>query len=244
MAQQNPNVGRFFTLTAEKQTVSDKKYEIQKRLGWNQAQENAEYKALDKESMRLYYEKEALTCHVIRHNLKTLGIDDMMVEVELLTNLGTTVGSKRMLLSDACCLRFSGLCKEIGAEAKDMSTQLIICKDSEPIGHVDSDGDFDYEGAPDLRTALAWKIATDGGRHMLIHCNVDQDAERILDTIRYNGVSQDAFFGPYFDVLKRVFVYKNTSRFGDGYCGAATTLWRVATRELFGMQHPGYSFCY
>lgn len=98
--------------------------------------------------------------------------------------------------------------------------------------------------APDIRTALGWRIATDGGREYLIQFfDLDQAARFIVETIRMKGTSQDAFFDSFSAVLKSVFVFGRTSRFSDGYCGAKTLLWRMATREV-GEEHGGYPFAY
>jgi hypothetical protein len=217
---------------------------------------SAKEPALQAEATRLYWEADAFTSHFIRANLENMGVKDLVVvgvlhfsdnkriEGGIRFRDGNEAGRAEMLLSNLCGLRYRGLAKQFGVELKDVSLRIVVEQNGKVIGHIDSDGDFDYEAAPDLRTALGWKIATDGGRERLIESfNLEQEAASLLDTIRTCGVSEEAFFGGYFDTLKRVFVYKHTSRFGDGYCGAATTLWRVATREL-GEEHAGYPFCY
>lgn len=217
---------------------------------------NAGNKLKGAEASRLYSEADAVTQHIIRANLKNLGIEDMTVVGVLYYSDdectpgrvrfrdGKEAGRIEMLLSDLCGLRYNGLAKQLGVEPKDVSFRIDIEKDGKKIGRIDSDGDFNFEAAPDLRTALGWKVVTDGGRVRQIEFfNLEQATGALLDTIRTSGIEKEAFFGPYFEMLQRVFVYEQTSRFGDGYCGAATTLWRVATREL-GQEHPGHSFCY
>lgn len=232
--------------------------QLEKELGltWIETYSHPEVAPLVKESTRLWRECDALTAHFIQANLKAFGVEDMTVTGVLhFSNNehipgglrfrdGNEAGRVEMLLSDLCGLRYSGLADHFNVDAKDVSLHVIVEKDGVVIGHIDSDGDFDYEAAPDFRIALGWKIATDGGRvHLIEFFNLDQATASLLDTIRRNGFDKDAFFGPYFETLKRVFVYERTSRFGDGYCGAATTLWHVATRQL-GEEHPGYSFAY
>lgn len=112
------------------------------------------------------------------------------------------------------------------------------------IGFIDSDGRFHFKTSSQLRTALGYMIATDGGRTRLVSgCNLEQTSASLLDVIRSDGTSREIFFGSFFEALKKIFVYDRTTRFGDGYCGAATVLWQVATREL-GCDHSGYDFAY
>ena len=86
-------------------------------------------------------------------------------------------------------------------------------------------------------------IATDGGRERLVECDFDSSTEALLESIRQGGTDKNAFFkGPYAETIQKVIVGKSTSRFGDGYCGAKTALWKIGTREAFGEEHPGYSF--
>jgi hypothetical protein len=224
---------------------------------WIKPDEDSKVRALYEESEQCYREADALTPKLIRTNLKRFGIEDMTVTGILYLSdnrptptggvhfrEGPEVGRVKMLLSDLCGLRFSGLAEKFGVGPRDVSFRVKIKKEGKFIGWIDSDGDFDYKAAPDLRTALGWKIATDGGREYLIdYFDLDQATKSILETIRSNGKSKKAFFGPFFEAIQRVFVSEWTSRFGDGYCGAAPTIWRVATREL-GEEHRGYTFWY
>lgn len=208
--------------------------------------EHPDVLVLKAEATRLYWEADALTPHVIRANLQAFGLEDLEV-VGVLTDRdsGQEIGrSEPVALSELCGLRYRRLAKKLGLDPQQAGFEITILGDRIVIGRIDSDGDFDYEAAPNLRTALGWKIATDGGRERLIEFfDLDRAARSLLDTIRANGTEREAFFGPYFDALKRVFVYERTSRFADGYCGAADPLWRAATREL-GQEHEGYPFCY
>lgn len=147
---------------------------------------------------------------------------------------------------DADAIKARGVAQEcFGVFSWDVAGgMLVYSSEGGCIGRIDSDGDFDFDEAPDLRTALGWKIATDGGRGGLEkEFDLTAAAQNILATIRSHGTSNEAFFGPYFGVLGSILVAGHTSRFGDGHCGAAIPLWRVATREL-GMPHEGYSFEY
>lgn len=109
---------------------------------------------------------------------------------------------------------------------------------------VHCDGDFDYSTAPDLRTALGWKVATDGGRERIIEgFDLDEATRCILAVIERHGTDKGNFFGSYGTVVQETIVVDRTSRFGDGYCGAKTVLWQVATRQL-GVAHEGYPFMY
>jgi hypothetical protein len=202
------------------------------------------WKENEAECMRLYREEQALTPHLIRANLENFNFDDLVVVGLLETRSGEEIGRREMRLSDLCGLRDGGLAKKLGVDPSRMDLRLRIPveKDEERIGYVDSDGIFRFESAPDTRTALGWLVATDGGRVRVIEFfDLDKATDSIVATIREHGTGRDAFFGPYFDSLKKV--CGRASRFGDGHCGAATTLWRVATREL-GDEHKGYAFAY
>jgi hypothetical protein len=123
-----------------------------------------------------------------------------------------------------------------------VSLYIAIEQNGRAVGNIDCDGRFHFVAAPNLRTALGWSLATDGGRERLIEFfDLDQAANALLSVIRANGVERVVFFGPYFETLAHIFVSGRTSRFGDGCNGPASTLWRVATREL-GEEHFGYSF--
>lgn len=244
-------VEKFFEKQSAAKIASDRAYamrdQIAREHGINlgDAQKHPDYKTLETEAHALYWEADALTPHVIRANLERLNLEDIEVTGVLVGNdRKTRLGQEQMLLTDLCGLRYRGLAKRLGVAMTDMALMVIVEKDGASIGVIDCDGDFDYESAPDLRTALGWKIATDGGRTSLIEFfDLNKAASSIIDTVNNDGVSEKAFFGAYFQTLKRAFVYGRTSRFSDGYCGAATTLWRVATRVL-GNEHPGYDFAY
>lgn len=244
-------IQQYLETRAASKIASDRAYarrgEIAKETGVNlsDAQDHPEYKALDAEASRLYWEADALTPHVIRANLETLGIADMTVTGVLKTRDGTVLGELELPLSDLCGLRYRGVATKLGiVDLQDVGFRIIVRKDGEDIGHIDSDGDFDFEAAPDLRTALGWKIATDGGRvHLIEGFDLDAASSKILETVMVFGTSREVFFNLYFSALKRIFMYEKTSRFSDGYCGAATVLWRVATKQL-GKPHDGYPFCY
>lgn len=202
--------------------------------------------ALEAEATRLYREADALTPHMIRANLHAFGLEDPEV-IGVLTgrDSGREIGrSEPVALSELCGLRHSGLAQKLGLNLEQVELSIQIRRDGVPIGRVDCDGRFRFEAAPVLRTALGWVIATDGGRGRLVDfSNLDQAALALLYTITNGDTERTTFFGSFSEVLKRVIVYERTSRFSDGYCGALTVLWQVATREL-GQKHEGFSFCY
>lgn len=244
----NTNLERYFELIEKYKDASERLDALreaisrEKEVGTHEARQEPEYKELDAEATRIYWEADALTPHVIRTNLQIFGIDDMLVTGFLRSRDGQLLDGKEVLLSELCGLRSHGFAERLGVDGRDVEFCIIVKQDGLPVGHVDSDGRFNYEKAPNLRTALGWQIATDGGRVRLIEFfHLEQAATLLLDTIHDNGTSKNAFFGSYFAALSKVFVYKSTSRFGDGHCGAAMTLWHVATREL-GEEHPGYTF--
>lgn len=202
---------------------------------------------------RLFRQKTT-SAQFIRANLEAFRLKDKLVTGVLfyadnkltprglLFRDGKKAGRVEMMLSELCVLGYSGLAGRLNLDPNKVSLKILIEKDGQVIGRVDDDGIFHYEVAPDLRTALGWYVATDGGRVRLLDFNPDEEAKRLLETIRFNGTERQAFFGPYFAALQQFLVYDLTSQFSDAYCSAAATLWRVATRELLGKEHPGYAF--
>lgn len=211
--------------------------------GWAETYADPSVQPLVAEENRLYREMEAVSAEIVRANLETFGLEDFSAVGVLLAADGQAkLGQFETRVSELCSLRYSGLAEKFGIECQKASLQIRVEKDGRRIGYVDSDGRFNYEAAPNLRTALGWKIATDGGRERSLQFfDLEKAAREILATIRENGTGEQAFFGPYFEVLKRVFVYEQTTRFGNGYCGAATIIWQAATRDL-GQAHEGYAF--
>lgn len=245
----NQNVKKYLEILATHRNAFDKAHAARQRVERvhgieYDAMQDPDYKALYEESTRLGLEADALTSFIIRENLARLELEDILVTAVIDDRDGEELGSTEMNLSDVCGLRHGGIEKLLGITTRDVNLHVRVLRDGQMIGRVDSDGDFNYTAAPDLKTAIGWKVATDGGRTMLIEgFDLDSAARMLLETIRLNGTYKEAFFGPYFNALKKIFVYEKTSRFSDGYCGAASTLWRVATREL-GQEHEGYDFWY
>lgn len=203
-----------------------------------------EYRRLRTRAIRLSEKIQKFFPHIIRANLATFGVEDMLVTGIIRDEQGDTeLGRTEMLLSDLCGLRYHGLAKLLGIK-ENTGLSIIVEKNGRFIGRIDCDGDFNYTEAPNLRTALAWKIATDGGRgHIIEGFDLDAATQKIFTTIEANGTTKDGFFDAFFPCIKSIFVCDHTSRFGDGYCGAIMVLWRNATREL-GCEHSGYSFGY
>lgn len=258
----NPDIQRFFALMTAYNTTNDAFHLLRStlaqknHLSLGDAQNLPACLALAAEASRIHQEAQALTPHVIRANLQNMGINDMQVTGILYfsNNLrtpngvhfhdGEEAGRITALLSDLCGLRYANLAKKLGVDEQVISLHIVIENDGKVLGKVDCDGDFDYSAAPDLRTALGWKVATDGGRVRIIESFDLDGATKMLTEIISSDQSEEVFFGAYFQALKKIFISEHTSRFGDGYCGAATLLWRVAIRQLFGKEHPGYNFCY
>ncbi len=246
------SIDTYLVAHAAYKTASDRAYTArdriskEKKIGLAEAQNDPEYKALAEESSRLYWEADALTAHPIRANLTQFGLADPMVVGTLRDRNGTAIlgTTSPTPLAQLCALRYRGIAREIGLDPEKVGFSIEIATEGRAIGFVDSDGGFHHEAAPDLRTALAWKVATDGGRERLVTgFNPDQAAEDILAIIATGEPSEAKFFGSYSAALKKIFVYEESSRFSDGHCSAMTTLWHVATREL-GCEHAGYGFAY
>ncbi len=235
--------------------VSAKEFELLEARGRDyDYRSDPEYKALEHVFNLLLCEERLLISQAIRANLSNMGIEDMSVTgvLHLSENERTPRGIRRrdgqeagrveMLLSDLCGLCSEGLAVKLGVDREAVSFDINIEKDGMVVGRIDAAGVFDFLKAPSLKTALAWKVATDGGRTRLIEgFDPDTAGRLLLETIRTHGTDKPTFFGPYFDALKRIFVCEKTSQSKDGYLSAAIPLWRVATREL-GQEHEGYEF--
>lgn len=122
--------------------------------------------------------------------------------------------------------------------------------ESEYIGHIDSDSRFYFRAAPDLRTCLAWAVATDLGQtRVLDGYDLEADVERLSNAIRRApfGQADEMIEAYFFDTwmereVQEVYGYQRSSQFSGGYCTAAARLWQVGTRTLLGNEHPGFSF--
>lgn len=211
-------------------------------LSLSDAQKHPDYVALSDESLRLYRKVEALTVWPIRANLEAFELEDFAATGVLLgRDRSTRLGQVDLPLSEICCLRYSGVANKLGFGYGETDLGLVIEKDGVRIGYVSSDGYFEYESAPNLRTTLAWRLATDGGRERLVDINLDLETKRLLRAVEENGLDEDTFFGPFLKAVGSAVEYKNGSRFGDGDHAALTILWQAATREL-GSEHAGYPF--
>lgn len=244
-------VAKFLELQAAQQVASDRQFDMRRSIMQNlgvtlkEADKNPEYISLEQESRRLYAEADALTGYVIRANLRRMGIEDMVVTGVLsMRDGGAELGRTDVLLSDLCSLRYSGLAIMLGFDLKKADFHIKVEKDGNVLGHIDSDGDFNYFGATDIRTALGWKVATDGGRVRIVDgFDLDTVSKWLLQDVS-GDISEDNFRNGYFaKTVKEAFVADKTSRFGDGYCGAKVVLWYVATRQV-GTPHDGYQIMY
>lgn len=195
------------------------------------------------EAMRAHRQMDALALYPIRENLVRLGVSDMTCEGIVDSILDWELARCTRSVSEICALRPTGLLNLMGVDSTAALPIVRIMRDNAMVGSVDGSGCFCYSGAPDLRTALAWGLATDGGRHCLFE-KVDTDAvaahaQGINDVIVREGTAKSTFDGSYLAVLREIFVHKRTSRFEEPDWELRRTLWRVATRTL-GREHYGY----
>ena len=119
-----------------------------------------------------------------------------------------------------------------------MNRDILIKKDGKEIGRFSNNNIFSFWDAPDLKTALGWRIFTDAGMSMIIESYNPKEASRkILDSIKEHGISRNTFEGPFSEALADIFVKGKTSRFGSKT--ARHLIWKHATKEL-GREHLGY----
>lgn len=199
------------------------------------------------------YDREAealrlLQAEMIRANLARFQVSDLEVTAVLHPKLGVKslpgVGDElRAPLSEICTLKYRGVAMRLGVDREQVHLHVEIRFGGVEIGHVDSDGDFHYCGAPTLREALAWKLATDGGQWRELNIDLDAWSGALLDLIAANGTGERFFKEEYQQLLKLIFVPEKTGRTGDSPYSAKTVLWRVATRQL-GTPHDGYRVLY
>ena len=118
--------------------------------------------------------------------------------------------------------------------------KLAILHEGNEIGFVDDNLIFHYEKAPDVKTALGWGLASDGGaNNSLVDVNLDTLARK-LETAIHQGTGEEIFTGVWGDAIREAFQYRTTSRYSSGYCLHRAPLWKVATRTVLGEEHPGY----
>ena len=182
------------------------------------------------ESLRLFWEADALSPHIIRANLQSFGLDDPSVFGAVIDRNNhakaiETIGP--VPLSDLC---YMGLIARITAETHKTSfSDVVVMLDNKRIGYIDRYCVFYYETTPDFKTALGWIIATDGGHVRLIEdFNLDQVAQELLFEIKKNIGIKWLLYG----VLKRFFLCGKTSCFDSIHTDTVNVLWQVAQRQL------------
>ncbi|MFA5186266.1 MAG: hypothetical protein WC551_07305 [Patescibacteria group bacterium] len=198
------------------------------RLGLVKAR-SEEYERLRLEAERLAGEVVASRAYVIRANLANLGVQDQVVTAVLMDCSEKEWGKVEMLLSDVCGLRGDGIASKLGISEENERFYVLVQRDGKRIGRFDIDLSLD---GVDLRTAMGWAVATQ--IELVEFFDLDRAVSALLEVVRDNGTSREAFFGPYFGTRSRIPQLKDFS-------GAAIMLWKAATREL-GKEHDGYDF--
>jgi hypothetical protein len=179
----------------------------------------------------------------IQDNIKAFGLTDYTIApvIEKFRDYTDTkeYGGERtygpeMLMSQAARLRFY-----------QAGTRLILILNEKDIGEVTSDGCIHLK-VGSVVDVLGWRFATDGGINGPLNIkrsSLENLANMLIDIVKKRGITKKVFFDEFNVPLEKMFVYENTTRFGDGYLGAKTILWKAATREI-GAEHPGYPFMY
>lgn len=211
----NENVARFFGLKAVRRV--------------------AEQRGDASEARRLQAEADYLTPFLIRHNLESFGVQDLFILALLCDDEGMVLESRALLLSDLCGLKPAGLAISLNMPLNHTDYVEVVHL-QQRIGTLERDGSFHFDRAPDLRTALAWKVATDGGRERIVSFDSDAASRRIINSIELVSATSYEIF---LRTLSHIFVNGTTSRFSDTHYAAADLIWQVATREI-GEEHPGF----
>lgn len=192
-------------------------------------------------------------------NLKNFGVTDVVVtgKVDVRSARGDTVRAVALgsislaLLCATSSDVLSDICKA-AEKGESVGCNIDVLKDGEPIGYIDSNGRFKYTAAPDLRTCLAWAVATDRGQHESVtDYDLDSEAKNVADTfslapplVGYDEYLKPHFFGEFWATVACAIGNNKGSRFSDGYCGVMCLLWQVGTRTIRGLEHKGFSFSY
>jgi hypothetical protein len=191
----------------------------------------------------------------ILRNLRQFGLDDQIFDASVpiipdkSAACGHGDGKRYAEISEISVAEACGDQEKIFGGLPQFNERLTFCvlikNRSVRIGYIDSDNRFQYESAPNTYSALGWLIATDLGREQRIEWfDVRMASVTLTGVIRTYGTTEATFRKTWFGVLREMMGTKKISRFADGYCGWATTLWQVATREVTGSAHPGYHFLY
>lgn len=113
-------------------------------------------------------------------------------------------------------------------------------------GQFDSDGKVSL--VSDLRTALTWRIVTDGGSRYRIDLDgLDEMIQIYHDGVRsfYDRYGHDPYYGreaaPFLDLVRLYYRYEKESQYGDGYCSAVQVIWSAACFDLYG-EHRAYPY--
>jgi len=173
---------------------------------------------------------------LIRENLSRFGLIDLKV-IGLVKIEGNRPGGDEFVEMPAHSLvklavnRNEFLPFEKLLKGETFSSTLDLLAEGGMRIKLTSDNIVMCVGAPDLRTALAWILATDGGREKpLLGIDIDAAVKKLEQVIQEGGRPLVEFK----QALKEIFIYKETTRFADAYVGALPTLWKVGTRAVLG----------
>lgn len=230
------------------------------RVTWVETFSHPEVTSLVEESMGLYREMAKLEGQLIRENLARFGIEDSRVTAKVEITAGydgaviRTVEVGVDLLSNFC-LPFSlwpkvELDKSAGEKVK---LWMLIFLGEERIGYINSDGQFNFTAAPDLRVCVGWAVASDYGREKVLDYDLSFEVNKLeyaikmaspVDGTHEEDLKKLFFEGAWKRAIVEVMQYKKGSRFCNGYCGVTTMFWEVATRTIRGREHPAFPFFY
>lgn len=115
------------------------------------------------------------------------------------------------------------------------------------VGFVDSDRQLHLTTGT-LRQALGWAVVT-GIDEVPPSYDLDVEVLRLTNVIkrlapRLSTLDYDTWSETWMEALKKSLEYKWGSRFADGYCGFANTLWKVGVQDVLGKTHNGFVFAH
>jgi hypothetical protein len=119
-------------------------------------------------------------------NLNLFGLEDKRVDCYAIHRDGRRAFVGNLLLSVACVSRLFAHPVTKGADGRreyDWLFNVSVRTDGKEIGTIDCDGKFHYSQAPDLRTGLAWTLATDGGADKVFTADAIAWLDKHLDDL-------------------------------------------------------------
>lgn len=241
--------------------ISELRRSLQNGRGvpWMETYTHLDVAPLVARSMEIPRELASLEAQIIRENLARFGIEDPQVTAKLdiaRKHGGATLRTVEMgpdLLSNFCLPFGVWPTGELSTD-EEARLKMAIFLGGEQVGYVDSDGQFNFTAAPNLRVCVGWAVATDWGRQNLLDgYNLDYEVNKLEYAVReappLDGSADDLlrhYFlnGVWNFAVLEAMAYEKGSRFGNGHCAVKTLYWMVATRTIRERLHAGFPFIY